>query len=152
MARKLAATIALCLPLTAQLSNVLTVNPPPAIPVKKGQVLTVELPVSLRPEYHVNSNTPMDEYLIPLKLTWEKGAAEALEVLYPKPMMEKFQFSSKPVSVYTGQFKITTKFRITTAALPGQNLIAGKLRYQACNNKMCLPPRSADVKIPIEVR
>jgi hypothetical protein len=28
----------------------------------------------------------------------------------------------------------------------------GKLRYQASNNSMCFPPKTVDVKLPVEVQ
>ena len=34
---------------------------------------------------------------------------------------------------------------------PGQATIAGKLHYQACNNRMCLTPKTIDVSVPVEI-
>ena len=30
--------------------------------------------------------------------------------------------------------------------------MAGKLRYQACNNKACFPPKTVEVKLPVQVQ
>ena len=69
--------------------------------------------------YHCNSNKPSDDYLIPLKLTWTAGALESPEVLYPAPMMEKYSFSDKPLSVYTGTFELNSKFKVSATAMQG---------------------------------
>ena len=109
------------------------------------------LAVELREGYHCNSDKPSDEYLIPLKLTWGTGALQADQVIYPKPQMEKYAFSEKPLSVYTGNFEIVTKFKVPGSTPVGQSMLTGKLRYQACTNRMCLPPKTVDVSMPVEV-
>ena len=69
-----------------------------------------KIPVTVKEGYHVNSNTPSEEYLIPLKLTWTStGALEGGTVTYPKPQLEKFDFSDgKPISVYMGNIELVT--------------------------------------------
>jgi hypothetical protein len=63
--------------------------------------------------------------------------------------MEKYAFADKPLSVYSGAFTVTTKFKRGAKAMPGPAYVMGKLRYQACNDKMCLPPRTLDVRLPV---
>jgi hypothetical protein len=65
--------------------------------------------------------------------------------------MEKYSFSPTPLSVYTGNFELVTKFKVSTTAMPGQTLVTGKLKYQACNDRMCLTPKTIDVSIPIDL-
>jgi hypothetical protein len=107
--------------------------------------------VQLREGYHVNSNMPADDYFIPLRLTWNPGPLEAVSVIFPKPQMEKLAFSDKPVSIFTGNFEVITKFKAAAGAALGQNVVTGKLRYQACNDRMCLPPRTVDLSLPVQV-
>jgi len=144
--------VAGCLPLLAQSNNVLTVTPPERIAGKRNELVAADFSIQLKSGYHVNSNTPSDAYLIPLKFTWSPGPAEAHEVIFPKPQMEKYEFSPTPLSVFTGDFKIQTKFRILPDAQLGETNLTGKLRYQACNDHMCLPPRNVDVKLPVFVK
>lgn len=142
-------------PLGAQfnsLSNVLSVTPPEKLIAKRGQVVSADFAIQLRSGFHVNSNTPSDEYLIPLKLTFTSPAVEVQDIVYPKPLMQKFAFSDKPLSVYEGEFKAQTKLKISSSAPAGLNNVEAKLRYQACNDRMCLPPRTLDVKVPIDIR
>jgi hypothetical protein len=75
-----------------------------------------------------------------------------LEVVFPKPQMERFQFSAKPISVFQGDFKTQAKFKINSTAPIGLSHLTGKLRYQACNDRMCLPPRTLEIKVPLEIR
>ncbi len=107
--------------------------------------------LELRPGYHCNSNKPTDDYLIPLKLTWAAGPLESPEVTYPAAQMEKYSFSQTPLSVYTGNFDLITKFKVSASATPGQAMMTAKLRYQACNDRMCLTPKTIDVSVPIDI-
>jgi thiol:disulfide interchange protein DsbD len=76
---------------------------------------------------------------------------EAPEVVYPAPQLEKYSFSETPLSVYTGNFDLVTKFKVSAAAAPGQVMATAKLRYQSCTDRMCLPPKTIDVTVPIDV-
>ena len=139
------------LPLFPQFNSILTVQAPPPQAVKAGTDKVVKLHVKLSTGYHVNSNKPADEYLIPLKLTWTADPLTVSSVSFPEPKMEKYSFSEKPLSVYTGDFDIMTQFQAPANAAKGDKTITGKLRYQACSATACYPPRTADVKITINV-
>jgi hypothetical protein len=132
-------------------TNVLTYTPPQTLTVKAGGTADASLALKLDPAYHVNSNTPTDPYLIPLRLTWNSGPLETVEILFPPPRTEKFGFSQTPLSVFTGEFSITTRFKAASAAAAGPSILTGKLRYQACNDRTCLTPKTIEVTIPIEI-
>jgi len=136
----------------AQGSGVLTVTAPPRTLVARGETVAVKAAVRLSPGYHVNSNAPNDEYLIPLRLAWNAAPLEVLDVAYPKPRHENYSFSQKPVSVFSGEFEIVTRFKAPAAAPPGPAVLTGKLRYQACTESSCLPPKTVEVRLPVHVR
>lgn len=131
--------------------GVLNVAPLRKVAVPVTGTADAAVALQLREGYHVNSNTPSDAYFIPLRLTWSPGPVEAVAVIFPKPQMEKLAFSEKPVSIFTGNFEVVTKFKAAAGAPLGQNVVTGKLRYQACNDRMCLPPRTLDLSLPVEV-
>jgi len=135
--------------LHAQGNSVLSVAPLEKLVIQRGSTAELKLKVQLQPGFHVNSNTPADEYLIPLKLTWSGEPLTSEQITYPKPELEKYAFSANPVSVFSGTFEIATRFRAPMTANPGLAIIGGKLRYQACNNKECLPPRTIDVRATV---
>ncbi len=108
--------------------------------------------VQLRNGYHVNSDKPADDYLIPLRLTWSAAPFEAGGAIYPKPKMEKYSFSSTPLSVFTGDFDIVTRLKIPASVPQGPGVLVGKLRYQACNDNSCLPPKTIEVRLPYQIQ
>jgi DsbC/DsbD-like thiol-disulfide interchange protein len=119
---------------------------------KRDGAMEARVKVQLRPGYHVNSNAPADAFLIPLRLTWHTQSFQVEKVTYPTPRMERYEFSDKPVSVFTGDFEILTRLKVPKTATPGLGALSGKLRYQACNEKMCLPPKTLDVRLPYNVQ
>ncbi len=127
--------------------------PPPAkVVARRNSVAEAKIEVELKPGYHVNSNTPSDEYLIPLKLTWTPGALEPEGVAYPKPRSEKYEFSPKPLSVFTGNFVLVSRFKVPAKAPAGPGAMVGKLRYQACNDKACFQPKTVEITLPYQVQ
>ena len=66
--------------------------------------------------------------------------------------MEKFEFSDKPISVYMGNFDLTANFKVGAGAPAGPGSAAGKLRYQACSDKACFPPKTIDVVVSYQVQ
>ena len=141
----------MCLPCCWAQSSVLSVAPPEKVVAKRGASVSVKTKVILTPGYHCNSNTPSEKYLIPLRLTWEPGVLETVEIVFPKPHMEKYEFSPQPLSVFTGDFELVTKFKVAANARTGPGMALGKLRYQACNNDSCLPPKTVEIKLPVVV-
>lgn len=136
----------------AQDSQVLTVAPPPRLVIARGHTAEVKLAVELKPGYHVNSHAPAEDYLIPLALSWEAKPFQILEIVYPKPQALRSAFAGKPMSVFTGTFSLVTRLRAPAEAPRGPGILLGKLRYQACTEKLCLPPKTVPVRLAYEIR
>jgi len=137
----------------AQSSGYLTLGDLPKVIGKRGAAVQAKIPLAVRPGFHVNSNTPNEEYLIPLKLTWKAtGALEGGQIAYPKPSLEKYEFSEKPLSVFTGNFDVVANFKVAANAPAGPGAAVGQLRYQACSDRACFPPKTIEVAIPYQVQ
>jgi thioredoxin:protein disulfide reductase len=120
--------------------------------VKVGAATPVALVVEIQDGYHINSNRPADKNLKATALKFDGLTGVTVSpVVYPRAKMQKFEFSPKPLSVYEGRavFKVTA--RALAAAAAGGQTLTGKLTVQACNNQLCLAPKTVDVAIPIEV-
>ena len=138
--------------LPAQTDTILTIAPPRKILATPGETATAFIRVRLRAGYHVNSHTPSDEYLIPLRLQWKAEPLEVAGVCFPEPQMESYSFSDKPLSVFTGDFDITSRFRVPKDAPAGSRILTGTLHYQACTDKLCFPPKTVTVRLPVDIR
>ena len=114
--------------------------------------MAAKIGVKVNDGFHVNSNAPNDEYLIPLKLTWQPAPFTVKTVVFPPAKQEKSEFSPKPIAVFDGAFEITSKFAVPANAPIGAGFITGKLRYQGCNATTCFPPKSVDVKFSYDLQ
>jgi DsbC/DsbD-like thiol-disulfide interchange protein len=130
----------------AQVQRV-TIKRSEQLTIARGKSASQLLDVQIQDGFHVNSDKPNGEYLIPLKLTWSEGPAVAESVVYPAP--EEIKVGPDILSVFTGAFEIKTVFKAAEKAPAGRASIVGKLRYQACNNQMCFRPSSVEVVLPV---
>ena len=146
------AALTLLAPARAQSSGVVSAVTPPKTTANRGGVMEARVTVQLRSGYHVNSNTPAEEYLIPLRLTWTAAPLEVTATVFPKPKLEKYSFSSQALSVFTGDFDIVTRLKVPPSIPPGPGVLLGKLRYQACNDNSCLPPKTLEVRLPYQIQ
>jgi thioredoxin:protein disulfide reductase len=129
----------------------LTIAPVPTVKAHKGSVAVVSFQAVLPPGFHANSNTPSDDYLIPLTLKWTGGPLQLEGITYPKAALEKYSFSDKPLSVVTGEFSISTKFKVPANAPTGASAQNGTLKYQACNDRMCFAPKTVPVTVSLNI-
>jgi len=82
-----------------------------------------------------------------LRLTWDKSVLEPVETAFPEPQREKYKFTDKPISVFTGNFEIQSRFKVARWCALGAGALSGKLRYQACTETLCLPPKTVEFKM-----
>ncbi|HVR29199.1 MAG TPA: thioredoxin family protein [Thermoanaerobaculia bacterium] len=98
--------------------------------------------------WHIQSHTPTFDYLIPTELTlelpvgWASGAIE-----YPPHRMWTAQFEDEPLAVYEGEVRMLAAVTVPAEwAAPAAEILA-KLRYQACDDRQCLPPRETSARV-----
>lgn len=130
--------------------NKVNIAPSDPLTVKRGESAKQVLKAVVLDGFHVNSDKPRDEFLIPLKLTWDSAAPlEVKSISYPKP--EDIELNGSHMLVYTGAVPIETDFMVAKDAPKGPTTISGKLKYQACNNHMCFPPKTLDVHFAVVI-
>lgn len=102
--------------------------------------------------WHVNSHRPTYEYLIATTLTVELPAGwEPARLSYPEGRLERFTFAEEPLSVYQGEAPILVDFRVPRAAAPEAQSVRLGLTYQACNDRVCLPPVQVERTMAVRV-
>ncbi|HEY3704059.1 MAG TPA: protein-disulfide reductase DsbD domain-containing protein [Terracidiphilus sp.] len=120
---------------------------PEQVTIAAGKPTAVQLHFRIAPGLHINSHEPKDKFLIPTTFSVPAGAGVTLRsAVYPEG--HDFALPADPrtrLNVFTGEFAIEAKL----TAAPGDHLVQAKLRYQACDEAQCMPPKT--ITVPIDV-
>ena len=120
---------------------------PEQISIAAGKSIPVALHFRIKPNLHINSHTPRSEYLIPTVFSIPESSGVRLEsASYPSGADFTLPVDpSTKLSVYSGEFAV----QALIVASPGDHLVEAKLRYQACDENACFPPKT--ITVPIDV-
>ena len=55
------------------------------------------------------------------------------------------------VELYEGEAVFTLPVRVAPGAAPGAQKLVVSASYQSCNNKICLPPKTVKVDMPVMI-
>jgi hypothetical protein len=152
----LAATLLVAISGAAQVPGkapTLSMAPVPLTTAQRAEQTMVNLNFRVPPGYHINSNTPKSEFLIPTALKMDLPTDIILgKIEYPAGEDASFPFSpDEKLSVYTGDFTIALGVHPMHSVVPGKYLMRGVLRYQACDNAACYPPKTLPVSFEVKV-
>ena len=120
---------------------------PEQITVPAKQSSAVDLHFRVADGLHINSHTPREKSFIPTNLVVVEGpGVKVTSVDFPPGADYSFAFNPKEkLSVYTGEFVLHTHL----TASPGEHLLEGALRYQACDSNSCYPPKTIPVAVDV---
>ena len=124
------------------------VNIKPYLSVDKvaaGDAFKLAIKTTIKNGWHINSNKPNDDFLIPTKLDIinpNKGFFNLENVIYPAAQEVKLGFSDKPLSAWEDDIIIVGILKVPTDIKPGDYKLIVKLSYQGCNNSTCMAPTS----------
>lgn len=118
--------------------------------VYSGSEFKIAMKVDIDEEWHINSNQPYEDYLIPTELTIDENKFFQLRnVAYPEAHDFKFAFSDSPLSVWEGEIIIGAIIQVAEDVEPGSYKLIINLEYQACNDMSCLAPTSISDTVEI---
>src|SRR5215470_8338807 len=130
-----------------------SVAPPPVVAITPGK--TGRVPISFRVVggYHINSNQPKSEYLIPTVLKIDATTDIMVgRIIYPPGQDMSFAFApDEKLNVYTGDFSVDVSVHPLRSVVPGKYVVRGLLKYQACDNAACYPPKQLPVSFDVRV-
>lgn len=139
-----------------------TAAPPKAAELVKASTAPLTLAAGGRAEalvtldvaagWHVNANPPSPDYLIPTALTLRgAGGVTAGRVSYPAGQPVKLGFDENPLSVYSGRVTLKVALAAALTAANGSRTLAGSVRFQSCNDEVCLAPASVPFTLEVTV-
>jgi Disulphide bond corrector protein DsbC len=121
--------------------------------VTRGKSNPVNLRFRVGSGFHVNSNQPKSEFLIPTVLKLSAPTDIVIgRVNYPAGTEMSFTFApDDKLSVYSGEFPVVVEVRPLAEVIPAKYMIRGELRYQACDKAACYPPKKLAVQFEVQV-
>ena len=130
-----------------------SMTPSPVVTITRGKSNPVNLRFHVGSGFHVNSNHPKSEFLIPTVLKLSAPTDIVIgRVTYPAGSEMSFAFAPEDkLSVYSGEFPVVVEVRPLAEVIPAKYMIRGELKYQACDNAACYPPKQLPVSFEIKV-
>jgi hypothetical protein len=121
--------------------------------VSPSKPAEVDLNFRVKEGFHVNSNKPNSELLIPTTLKLEPPSDLSAGVItFPPGKDISFPFDpSEKLNVYSDAFTVKAKLMAAHTANAGNFTVHGQLRYQACNDNACFPPKSIPFQFDVHV-
>jgi Disulphide bond corrector protein DsbC len=157
-AQKLALALVFCLLATAAVAQYphapsVSMAPVPLVTAQRAAQTIVALNFRVGSGFHINSNTPKSEFLIPTSLKMDLPTDIVLgKIEYPEGKDLTFPFSpDETLNVYSGDFTINLAVHPLHSVAPGKYVMHGVLRYQACDNAQCFPPKTLPVSFDVKV-
>lgn len=126
---------------------------PARVELAAGAAAEFSLVAIIQEGFHINSNKPAQDYLIPTRVELAAAEGFALEkVEFPAGELKSFGFApDEKLSVYEGTVKMRGRLRAKSAAA-GAHTLRLRFHYQACNDQICLRPARREVKLTVQVR
>ena len=116
-----------------------------------GGTCKVVVYVKIKDGWHINANPPKPDFLIPTLLTVKsKLGCKLTKVEYPAAKQHKIP-GSPPLNVYDKLAVIRGLLEVPASAAGKRDEIEFAVRYQACNEEQCLPPKTAKLHGKITV-
>jgi len=130
-----------------------TYNAPETTSIDRGHMGGVRLQFRIPAGYHINSNQPKQDYLKKTEVKLDAPTDIAIAgVTYPPGVDRSFPFApDEKLSVYTGDFEVKGLVRPLKTVLPSKYAVHGVLKYQACDNAACYPPKQLPISFEIKV-
>lgn len=119
--------------------------------VHPGEKFEAAIVIDLKENWHINSNKPLDEYLLPTEIQFEDNENAKVEnIIYPEHVLKNLPFSDKLLALYENEVVILLEGNLSENARDSVTL-RGNLKYQGCNDETCLPPQEKRLSILIPV-
>ena len=107
----------------------------------KQKSFSILVEVNILKGWHINSDKPLEDYLIRTEVGFDEIPGISYgRIHYMEPELKKFSFSDTKMSVYEGKVYAMTTITVSPTYEGSEIKLSGKLYYQACNDKSCLPP------------
>jgi thiol:disulfide interchange protein DsbD len=120
---------------------------------KAGTVFQVKLQANVQDGWHLYSLKPMAEGPIATRIWIAEGQPFSLAggIQAPDPQVMQDPTLGSEVELYEGEAVFTLPVKIAADVGPGPRTLVVSASYQSCNDKLCLPPKTVKVELPVSI-
>jgi len=120
--------------------------------VARGAAAKGSIILSIPGGLHVNSSRPNSQYAIATNVRLSGQGVKTGAVRYPAGRNRKFTFSDAAINVYEG--RTVFPFTVTIPATYSGDTVKVRavVKYQACTEEVCYPPKTKEVTLTAKVR
>ena len=123
-----------------------------ALTVRPGEAINLRIRITTDEGWHINSNRPIQENLIPTSVALAPGSPAKLgDIIYPPGKEMTFAFSPEALSVYAGTVWVHATLTLGADAAPGPATVELLVNTQACNDRSCLAPQTHRLVLKVDV-
>jgi uncharacterized protein YyaL (SSP411 family) len=120
--------------------------------VTPGQKVAIAVRLDIEEGWHLYGPKPESKFVKPVLLSLSNDASATMEeVKYPPGKEQEDPVLSESVSIYEGEVWLRTAVTIAKDAPLGKAALEFQLSTQACDKSICRKPRTATLKLPIEI-
>jgi thiol:disulfide interchange protein DsbD len=120
-------------------------------PLVAGEDARLAVVVDIASGWHVNSDSPGDEFSLPTEVDFELPAGWFEPVVsFPGGTSLEFDFAEAPIEVWEGEVVIVASVTVPEDAV-GEHRLRVSVTAQACNDSQCLAPEEVRAGVDVSV-
>jgi thiol:disulfide interchange protein len=120
--------------------------------IKRGGAAKGTIVMNIPNGLHVNSSRPNTDYAIPTAVKLSAAGAKVGTVMYPRGTNRKFEFSDDTLNVYENRAVFNFNVAVPANFKGNTVKVRAVVRYQACTEQVCYPPKNKEITLTARVR
>ncbi len=120
--------------------------------IHPGESFYFALKCDISDGWHINADVVESEFQIPTEVVFDTIAGISFgEQKFPEVERKKFKFSDDKIPIFSEEITIISSVSLASDFPTGETYVSGKLHYQACNDRMCLPPDDVKWQVGLNI-
>ena len=120
--------------------------------VSRGAAARGTVVIDIPGGLHVNSAHPNSQYAIATTVRITGNGVKTSSIKYPAGRNRKFSFSETAINVYEGRTSFPFTVTVPKTFQGDVVKIRAVVKYQACTNEVCYPPKTKEITFTAKVR
>jgi thiol:disulfide interchange protein DsbD len=120
--------------------------------IAPGGTAEARLRLAIAGGWHINANPASPDYMIATTVALTSaGGVSAGTPRYPEAKQLKVAFDESAISAWDGGVEIDLPLSAASDAAVGARTLEGTLKFQSCNDHVCLPPATVRFSVPVSI-